>query len=286
MPRYNIIGAGLTGCVIASQLDNCILYEKDKVGGLCIDNEKYQKFIHIFHTNKKRIWDFLNKYTDVRPFKHYAKSYVNGKLKPWIPSIITDKVKKEQMENYGLKMWRAEPPQEALLRCMPKTGSLFDVKYQGIPNFRKLFKNLIKNKKVIKKEIKDGDLSGKIILTGAIDRYFNYCYGKLPYRGMKSCHCQSEQGLEVPVINFLNDFPFIRIIDYQRLGYQNYIGIEFPSDDCFYPIRTKESIKIYNQYKKLSLKKGIILAGRLATYKYLDMDQCIEQALEIVKKLK
>jgi UDP-galactopyranose mutase len=281
---YQVVGGGITGAVIASQLD-CALYERDELGGLCKDNDKYQEFVHIFHTSDDEVWDFINKYTDVRPFKHYVKSFVKGELKPWIPSIMSETVAGEQMKNYGLKMWRSEAPKEALMRCEPRTGSLFDDKYQGIPNFTKLFKNLTEGTKIVKKNVKDGDLPGTIILTGAIDEYFDYCYGKLPYRGMKSCHCQSEQGLEVPVVNFPNDFPFIRMIDYQRLGYQNYIGFEFPSDDPHYPINTKESQELYKKYKKLADEKGIILAGRLATYKYMDMDKCIKQALEVVCQL-
>lgn len=284
MPKCNIIGAGLTGAVLASQLD-CIVYESNDTGGLCKDNEKYQEFVHIFHTSKQSIWSFIEKYTDIRPYKHYVKSFVNGKLKPWIPSIIDNKVKEEQMVNYGLKMWRSEPTQEALDRCKIQTGSLFGDEMQGIPNFTKLFKNLLNGKKVINRKIKDGDVKGNIILTGSIDEYFNYKYGKLPYRGMKSCHCQSEQGLEVPVINFPNDFPFIRMIDYQRLGYQNYIGIEFPSNDRHYPINTDENREMFNKYKELADEKGIILAGRLGTYKYLDMDDCVESALNLIRTI-
>jgi UDP-galactopyranose mutase len=285
MKKYHIIGAGLTGAVIASQLPNSIIYEKENIGGLCRDNANYQEFVHIFHTEDYEIWDFINNFTEVKPFKHFVKTYIKGTLKPWVPSIMTDRVIDEQMKNYGLKMWRSEPPEEALKRVKPNTGSLFGNEYQGIPNFTMLFENLLEGKTIIIQQIKDGDLEGNIILTGAIDEYFNYCYGKLPWRGMKSCHCESEQGLEVPVINFSDDFPFVRMIDYQRLGYGNYIGFEFPSDDNFYPINTEESQELFKKYKKLADEKGIILAGRLATYTYLDMDDCIKQALEIVNNL-
>jgi UDP-galactopyranose mutase len=282
---YQIVGAGLTGAVIASQLKNCEVYEKDGAGGLCKDNDKFQEFVHIFHTNNDSAWALLNDFTSVRPFKHYVKSFVDGKMKPWIPSIMSETVVNEQMVSYGRKMWRSEPPKEALMRCEARTGSLFDDKYQGIPDFTQLFKNLLDGKKITKKNVKDGDLSGKVILTGAIDEYFGYCYGKLPYRGMKSCHCQSEEGLEVPVINFPNDFPFVRMIDYQRLGYQNYIGFEFPSDDTHYPINTPESQEMYRKYKELADSKGVILAGRLARYKYMDMDDCIVDALEVLREI-
>lgn len=285
MDQINIVGAGLTGSVIASQLSNCIVYECDRIGGLCIDNEQYQEYVHIFHTPKQEIWDFIAQYTEIKAYQHYVKSYVEGKYLPWIPSIITPNVQEKQMKNYGVKMWRSEPPQEALDRCQPKTGTLFDGEMQGILNSKMLFKNLLKDKNIIQRKIKDGDLTGTIILTGAIDEYFNYCYGKLLWRGMKSCHCQSETGLEVAVINFPNDFPFIRMIDYQRLGYQNYIGFEFPSNDCHYPVNTSETQNLYLKYKQLAEKKGIILAGRLANYKYMDMDDCVEQALETVKQL-
>jgi len=192
-----------------------------------------------------------------------------------------------KIANYTFKMWQTPPKEGLISRIKPSNGKYFTDKYQGLLDMDTLFKNLGKGIKVIKKDIKDGDLKGKIILTGAIDEYFNYCYGHLPYRGMKVKHIKSERGLPTAVVNYPDlDMPFIRITDYKKLGFKGqWLGIETPSNDRMYPIDNPYSQKMYKKYKALADKKGILLCGRLATYKYIDMHIAIEKALELVETL-
>jgi len=181
-------------------------------------------------------------------------------------------------------MWLRETPREAFKRITTNDdGFIFHEKYEGIPDFTKLFENLTKGIKIVQRNVKDFDLTGKIVLTGAIDEYFDNCYGKLPYRGMKAVHFESEVPLEGDFVTFSDELiPFQRLVDYHRLGYEgNWIGLEVACNEKHYPIRDKESEKIYNKYKQLAERKGVTLAGRLGTYHYLDMDEVIEQALEI-----
>jgi UDP-galactopyranose mutase len=292
----HIIGAGITGAVIASRINKDVrdvyIYERDEIGGTCVDNECYQKYVHIFRSDNESVIKYLCERTDARPYMHHIMSFVDGRYFPWMPLTINQKVIDKQITNYGIKFWRGDPPDEVSLvsskRYTNKTGTLFGNKKQFILNYKKLFNNLLEWSCIEHKSIDcnnkfpEGDV---VILTGSIDEYYDYCFGSLSYRGIKSCHCQSEQGLIVPVVNFPNDFPFIRMIDYQRLGYLNYIGFEFPSDDKHYPVITKEMNELYGKYKILADRDGIILAGRLGTYQYLDIEQCILQAFEISDRI-
>lgn len=287
MSNYSIVGGGLCGSVLAKLLPGSTVYEKNKLMGLCADNENYQDFVHILHTDNKSVWDFVNKYTIVRPHRTILGAYVSGEIKPYPPKELTDDVFNSQYVGYSKKMWKRDIPPEAKKRIITSPdGYIFHNKYEGIPDFATLTKNLLDESHIVFKQVKDGDLDGKIILTGAIDEYFNYCFGKLPYRGMCSTHYKSETRLDADFITFSDEkIPFQRLVDYKRLGYGDYIGVESACDDTHYPVRDEESEKIYNQYKTLAEQKGILLCGRLATYHYLNMDEVIEQAFKLVGDL-
>jgi UDP-galactopyranose mutase len=100
---------------------------------------------------------------------------------------------------------------------------------------------------------------------------------------MQVSHLKTETGLPTATVNFPeSDFPFIRMTDYRKFGYGNYIGIEAPCDDIkHYPIENEESEKLYNKYRKKAVKDDITLVGRLARYKYQDMDIVINDCLEV-----
>jgi UDP-galactopyranose mutase len=287
----HIIGAGIVGCTLAELIPkDCVLYERDEVGGACVDNKNYQKYVHVMHTDYEDVWQFVNSHTDVKPHKTLLKSYVRGELLPWLPKELSKQVIEDQVRGYSKKQWLTDPPQEALDRIKTDPdGLIFREKYEGVPNYTKLFDNLTKDKTIIKRSIKHGDLpeGSEIILTGAIDEYFDYCYGELPYRGMQSVHFQSEVRLEADFYTFSDEkIPFQRIIDYDRLGYEGgWIGIEIACGfNKHYPVRTPESEAMYEKYVELANKHNIGLAGRLATYRYIDSDDAVKQAIDYVKE--
>lgn len=281
----SVIGGGLTGCVLASRLKDCVIYEREAIGGLCWEVPYYQLFPHIFHTDDGAVLEWVLKYTTIRPYTHFVSSYAQGKYILFPPEEIDQKVFDERIANYSFKIWKSPAPLGAIGRIKPARGMYFKNKYQGILDMNTLFRNLTKDIEIKRADIRDGDLKeGKIILTGAIDEYFNYRYGRLPYRGMKVIHLQSETRLATPVVNFPDlDLPFIRMTDYNQLGFEgNWIGIEFPSsEEKYYPVDTPESKKLYKKYERLAKRKGILLAGRLATYQYQNMDSCVKQALDL-----
>ena len=283
--KIHIVGAGLAGCIIASRYGDSILYEADKIGGLCRDNDNYQDFVHIVHTDNPEVYNFFRKNTSIRDHRVKFLSYVDGQYLPWYPRFITQEVIEKQIKGYSEKMWKGVLPPEAEARIRTsKDEYFFDEKYEFIPNFLELFSNLIGDTYVRFQKIKDGDIKeGKIVLTGPIDEYFGYCYGKLPYRGIKSTHIETEIRLQADCINIPDlTIPFTRLVDYSRLGFQGgFVGVETPAAEDHYPIRDRESERTYERYRKLAESKGIILAGRLATFHYMDVDEVVEQCLKI-----
>lgn len=286
----HIVGAGIVGLTIAELLQpyfsDIIVYERDEIGGACVDNKNFQKFVHVMHTDFEDVWRFVSDRTEIKPHRTVSKSYVDGELWPWLPVEITDEVIDKQVRGYSFKQWLSEPPKEALARIKTDPdGRIFRDKYEGVPNYSLLFENLARGKNIIKRDVRHGDLSnGKVILTGAVDEYFGFCFGELPYRGMKSVHFQSEVRLDADIYTF-NDpkIPFQRLIDYDRLGYEGgWIGLEVASNDKHYPVRNDDSEALYAKYVALAKDNDVSLVGRLATYRYIDSDDAIKQAFDFV----
>ena len=137
----------------------------------------------------------------------------------------------------------------------------------------------------------------KTIWTGPVDQYYDYKFGKLPYRSLKFIFT-SFYGVnkiqEEGQINYPSkDVPYTRTVEIKQVTHQETpnttISIEIPTSDGepYYPMPTKEAKEIYKKYEELSKKeKNIYFIGRLARYKYLNMDQCIEEALTLFKEIK
>jgi len=136
----------------------------------------------------------------------------------------------------------------------------------------------------IVKEFRFNDM----IYTGPVDSFFDYCYGKLPYRSLEFKHetHDTETFQSAPVVNYPNDHAFTRITEFKYLTGQQHkktgIVYEYPKaeGDPYYPIPRRENADIYRKYKSLAdLQTNVRFVGRLATYKYYNMDQIVAQAL-------
>lgn len=137
----------------------------------------------------------------------------------------------------------------------------------------------------------------KIIFTGPIDKFYNYCFGSLEYRSLKFetelLECENYQGNAV--INYTStDMKYTRIIEHKHFefGSQNKTVItrEYPiewenGDEPYYPINDNKNNELYNKYKERTIENSdMIFGGRLGEYKYYDMDKVIESALEMSRK--
>ena len=189
---------------------------------------------------------------------------------------------------------------------MTYDNNYFNALYQGIPigGYTKLIENLLKNTEVrlgvnyLTNKNKYNEMAEKIVYTGAIDAYFNYCLGALEYRSV----CFETEVLDISnfqgnaVVNYTDrETPWTRIIEHKWFEFgkdikgdnlpRTVISKEFSSewkqgDEPYYPINDNKNLKLYTEYKKMAENENkIIFGGRLGEYKYYDMDQVILAAL-------
>jgi UDP-galactopyranose mutase len=134
----------------------------------------------------------------------------------------------------------------------------------------------------------------EMIYTGPIDEFFDYKLGKLPYRSLEFKHetVDREFYQDAPVVNFPNHQAYTRITEFKYLTGQTHaktsIVFEFPraEGDPYYPVPRKQNADLYSQYKALAdATTGVHFVGRLATYKYYNMDQVTAQALTTYAKI-
>ena len=130
--------------------------------------------------------------------------------------------------------------------------------------------------------------------TGPIDEYYDYCYGALPYRSIDFKFETLDTGNFQPVgtVNYPNDYSFTRITEFKHITGQKHektsIVYEYPKaeGDPYYPIPRPENAELYKKYQLLTLNNpNTWFVGRLATYKYYNMDQVVAQALTTFKKI-
>ena len=133
--------------------------------------------------------------------------------------------------------------------------------------------------------------------TGTIDSYFDYCFGKLQYRSLRFetevLDCDNYQGNAV--INYTDrETPYTRIIEHKHFEFgtqeKTVITREYPAEwtegmEPYYPVNDERNQEFYKKYAELAEKEeNVIFGGRLAEYRYYDMDKVIESALSCVKK--
>jgi UDP-galactopyranose mutase len=147
------------------------------------------------------------------------------------------------------------------------------------------------------RELKDSwkELADHLVYTGPIDEYFDHCFGKLPYRSLKFDHqtLDAEQHQEVAVVNYPDpNVPYTRISEYKHLTGQKHprttITYEFPSaeGDPYYPIPRPENQELFKRYEALAdSTEDVSFVGRLATYRYYNMDQIVGQALATFRRM-
>lgn len=220
--------------------------------------------------------------------------------------VVVSKVGRELYEkffrNYTRKQWGLDPSEldaSVTARVPTRTNRddrYFTDTYQAMPKYgyTRMFENMLDspNIKVLLncdyREIA-GDIRFRtMIYTGPVDAFFDYAYGKLPYRSLEFKHetHDTEQFQSAPVVNYPNEQAFTRITEFKYLTGQVHektsVVYEFPqaTGDPYYPIPRKENAEIYAKYRALAdAEQDVYFVGRLATYKYYNMDQIVAQAL-------
>ncbi len=226
-------------------------------------------------------------------------------------------------KNYTIKQWGLKPEEispQVTARVpiyVSRDNRYFTDKYQVIPKdgYTKIFERMLNHpnikimlntdfKEVISIDFENKkiyflgqEFKGKLIFTGMINELFNFKYGFLPYRSLDLRFEMIEQEYyqEAPVVNYPNDYDFTRITEFKHIhpvkSDKTTILKEYPKayqpnvDIPYYPVFTKENQELYNKYKEEVDKfENLVLVGRLAEYRYYDMDDVVKRALEVFEE--
>jgi UDP-galactopyranose mutase len=226
--------------------------------------------------------------------------------------VVVNKVGRELYEKffrgYTRKQWSLDPSEldaSVTARVPTRTNRddrYFTDTYQAMPSngYTAMFEKMLSHPNINimlntdYKDILDVIPFKELIYTGPIDSYFNYCYGKLPYRSLEfkfETH-EAEVVQQTGTINYPNEQAYTRITEFKYLTGQKHpktsLVYEFPKDegDPYYPIPRPENATIYKKYQILaSTLPNVYFVGRLGTYKYYNMDQVVAQSLTMFKKL-
>jgi UDP-galactopyranose mutase len=178
----------------------------------------------------------------------------------------------------------------------------FEDTFQAMPlyGFTRMFERMLAHPNVkIMLNTDWRDIDGvipyrELIYSGPVDEFFDYRYGKLPYRTLEFHHETRDelQHQPVAVVNYPNDNSYTRVTEFKHLTGQHHprtsLVYEFPQaeGDPYYPVPRPENAELYKRYKALADDTpGVHFVGRLATYKYYNMDQVVGQALALFDRL-
>lgn len=226
-------------------------------------------------------------------------------------SLVGKTIYEKLVKGYTEKQWgqKATELPSFIIKRLPVRftydNNYFNDLYQGIPigGYTKIIEKMLDGIEVklncdfFDNKEKLENIANKIIFTGPIDKYYNYCFGELEYRSLrfeeKVVETDNYQGNSV--VNYTEyDVPYTRIIEHKHFEYgtqnKTVITKEYPDKwtkdkEPYYPINNDKNNDLYNKYKELADNNNkVIFGGRLGQYKYYDMDKVIEQALECVRR--
>jgi UDP-galactopyranose mutase len=215
-------------------------------------------------------------------------------------------------QGYSRKQWGVDPTKLDPSVCgrvsvrMSDDDRYFQDKYQGLPlhGYTAMIEKMIAHPNIeilLETEYKDafeevlGDASyDRLIYTGPIDSFFDFKYGKLPYRSLEFEFKTLDEEFHQPVaqVNYPNDHDYTRITEFKRLTGQKHkqttIAYEYPTGegDPYYPIIAPENLAVYARYREEAEKlDSVTFVGRLAEYKYYNMDAVVDSALRAAQEL-
>lgn len=360
---FLVVGAGLFGAVFAQKAKAqgkkvLVIDKRSHVAGNVYtqnieDINVHVYGAHIFHTNDKVVWNYVNNFAEFNRFTNSPVANYKGELfslpfnmytfnKMWgvttpqeaerkineqkasagitqpknleeqAISLVGIDVYEKLIKGYTEKQW-GRPCKELpsfIIKRLPVRfafdNNYFNALYQGIPigGYTKMVQNMLNgvdielNVDYLKNKNKYDSLAEKVVYTGAIDAFFDYKFGALEYRSVKF----ETEVLDIPnfqgnaAVNYTDsETPYTRIIEHKWFEFGNQpktvISKEYSSewkkgDEPYYPINDERNGKLYLEYKKLADRESdVIFGGRLAEYKYYDMDAVIASALNKAKEI-
>lgn len=365
-----IIGCGFAGAVIGRELAErgnqkvLILEQRDHIGGNAYDVlDPYGILIHqygphIFHTNEKRVYEYLSRFTRWMDYSHEVVGNVYGEIVPIPFNLNTlrivyggekgEELKDKLVQAYGMetrvpilslmnsedpdiksiadyvynniflkytmKQWGQTPEEidPSVTSRVPVLISYdnryFQDQYQGMPEegYTPLFERLLDHHNIevrLNTKIQSIDEipnAKNIIYTGPIDELYHCEYGRLPYRSLNFVfeNYKQDSYQSHAVVNYTVSEDYTRITEFKKLTNQNQannttIVKEYPfsytggeGEIPYYSIVNPENIALYERYKgRIEQERDIHLLGRLAEYKYYNMDAITLKALELADQL-
>ena len=227
-------------------------------------------------------------------------------------SLIGTDVYTKLIKGYTEKQWgrRCTELPAFIIRRLPVRytfdNNYFNDRYQGIPmgGYNRLTEALLDGIEVClgvdynRKREKYKRISEVIVYTGPIDAFFDYSLGQLEYRSLRfeTERLEEENHQGVAIVNYTErEIPYTRTIEHKHFEFGKqpvtYVTKEYPAEwtpgeEAYYPVNYDRNQKLYAQYAELAQKeKNVIFGGRLAEYKYYDMDDVIRSALDTVKRV-
>ncbi|MFR3686180.1 MAG: UDP-galactopyranose mutase [Enterococcus sp.] len=229
-------------------------------------------------------------------------------------SLVGRDIYETLIKEYTEKQWGkpcAELPAFIIKRLPIRfafDNNYFNDLYQGIPigGYTQIIEKMLTHPNIEVKLVSDFLIDkeewlkkfDRVIYTGMIDEFYDYCFGELEYRSLDFEHELLPYGNYQgnAVVNYIDkDIPYTRIIEHKHFEFgnqtQTIITKEYPKawhkrDEPFYPVNDQKNQEVYDQYKRLAKKDSqVIFGGRLGMYRYFDMNQVIEEALNLAGKL-
>ena len=377
-----VIGCGFAGAVVERQLAEqkgkkvLVVDSRNHIGGNCYDKvDEYGILIHqygphIFHTNNKKVYEYLSRFTEWYEFKHEVVGKIHGRELPIpfnlntlemvygdrapglekkligyfgegarVPILelmnhsdselqeIAQYVYENVFLKYTMKQWGKSPKEidPAVSGRVPvllsRDNRYFQDTYQGLPlnGYTAVFEKLLDYKGIevrlncqgrdVLKLDPEGEnkvffegrpYHGDVIFTGALDEFFDCCYGRLPYRSLdfKFEHYDRPFYQSHGVVNYTVSEDFTRITEFKYLTGQletkdTTIVKEYPMSYSgeedqipYYAINNPENDALYEKYRALVEKiPGFYLLGRLAEYKYYNIDAIVDRALDLAERI-
>lgn len=355
-----IIGAGFAGSVCARTLAEAgrkvlIIDKRGHIGGNAYDEHDSHGVLihpygpHIFHTNAKRIIEWLSRFTDWRFYEHRVLASVENQLLPipinrttlnqlynldmdeaaataWLARVREPRTSIDTSEDiilnsvgqdlcdkffrgYTRKQWGLELSELSAgvaARIPTRTNDddrYFTDTYQFMPalGYTSMFQRILDHPNITIRlhtnyfTLRDQICPNHTVYTGPIDAFFDFRFGRLPYRSLRFEHehlpdCERYQ--PVGTVNFPNNHAYTRITEFKHLTGQHHpatsIVREYPQSEGepYYPIPRPENDALFKQYEAIAQKHhDVSFIGRLAQYKYYNMDQVVGAALACVGKL-
>lgn len=361
--RIAIVGAGISGAVIAralaeKKIKTTVYDKRPHLAGNCHTERDAQTGImlhaygpHIFHTDDKEVWNYVNNYAEFMPFINRVKAVSNGSIyslpvnlhtiNQFFNSTLNPDEARRFIESkadkstclpqnfeeqaismigrelydaffygYTKKQWGCEPTElpASILKRLPVRfnydDNYFNHKYQGMPKdgYTAMVENILKHELIEVKLNSKFNLAEHndyehVFWSGPLDEYFNYSDGRLGYRTLDFEKFYAEGDFQGnAVINYCDqNTPYTRVTEHKYFSpwekfsntvcYREFSRTCLADDIPYYPVRMVKEKALLNIYiNKAMLLNNITFVGRLGTYRYLDMDVTIREALDVADK--